>query len=101
MTIVSHGFCARQGAVSLSHAAFAVSTCEKLESTIPGYRPEWTVRRGAEELLGEYMRCGLTLDDLNGWRLQRIARVKHHLEQGTVTSDLRPVAAGGEEQSVA
>jgi nucleoside-diphosphate-sugar epimerase len=64
-------------------------SCERIESTIPGYRPTWTVRRGVEQMLAAYLEHGLSLDDLTGWRLQRIARVMHLLEEGRLDDTLR------------
>jgi nucleoside-diphosphate-sugar epimerase len=73
-------------------------SCERIESTIPGYRPAWTVRRGVEQMLAAYLEHGLTLDDLTGGRLQRIARVVHLLGEGRLDDTLRwttaPSAAG-------
>lgn len=73
-------------------------SCERIESTIPGYRPAWTVRRGVEQMLAAYLEHGLTLDDLTGGRLQRIARVVHLLDEGRLDDTLRwttaPSAAG-------
>lgn len=64
-------------------------SCERIESTIPGYRPAWTVRRGVEQMLAAYLEHGLTLDDLTGGRLQRIARVVHLLGEGRLDDTLR------------
>ena len=64
-------------------------SCARIESTIPGYRPTWTVRRGVEQMLAAYLEHGLSLDDLTGWRLQRIARVMHLLEEGRLDDTLR------------
>ena len=47
--------------------------CSKI-SEVLGFQTEWTVRKGAEELLDAYRRYGLTEDILEG-RLQRIRRV--------------------------
>jgi nucleoside-diphosphate-sugar epimerase len=64
-------------------------SCARIESTIPGYRRTWTVRRGVEQMLAAYLEHGLSLDDLTGWRLQRIARVMHLLEEGRLDDTLR------------
>lgn len=68
-------------------------SCERLETTVPGYRPRWTVRLGVEQMLAEYLEHGLSLDDLTGWRLQRIARVMHLLEEGRLDDSLRWTSA--------
>ncbi|MGH9153111.1 MAG: NAD-dependent epimerase/dehydratase family protein [Acidimicrobiales bacterium] len=64
-------------------------SCERIETTVPGYRPVWTVRRGVEQMLAAYLEHGLTLDDLTGGRLQRIARVVHLLGEGRLDDTLR------------
>jgi nucleoside-diphosphate-sugar epimerase len=64
-------------------------SCERLETTVPGYRPTWTVRRGVEQMLAAYLEHGLSLEDLTGWRLQRIARVMRLLEEGRLDGSLR------------
>lgn len=68
-------------------------SCERLETTVPGYQPRWTVRLGVEQMLAAYLEHGLTLDDLTGWRLQRIARVMRLLEEGRLDDTLRWTAA--------
>ena len=64
-------------------------SCERLETTVPGYQPRWTVRLGVEQMLAAYVEHGLSLDDLTGWRLQRIARVRHLLDEGRLDDTLR------------
>ena len=62
--------------------------CQKIESTIKGYKPTWTVRRGVEELYKEYVANSLTLDELTS-RYLRIKRIQHHQANGNIDSDLR------------
>jgi nucleoside-diphosphate-sugar epimerase len=64
-------------------------SCDKLASSVPAYRPQWTVRAGVEELITAYRKAGLTLEDLTGPRLQRIQRVLSLLGDGAITTDLR------------
>jgi nucleoside-diphosphate-sugar epimerase len=64
-------------------------SCDKLASSVPAYRPQWTVRAGVEELITAYRKAGLTLEDLTGPRLQRIQRVLSLLGEGAITTDLR------------
>jgi nucleoside-diphosphate-sugar epimerase len=56
---------------------------------LPDAAAQWTVRRGAEELLAAYEATGLTLDDLTGHRLQRIRHVRDLRERGELSADLR------------
>jgi len=47
--------------------------CDKLTRHIPGFRTEWTVRKGVEELYQNFARHGLTADAFAGYvRLRRI-----------------------------
>lgn len=75
-------------------------SCERLETTVPGYDPKWTVRLGVEQMLAAYLEHGLTLDDLTGWRLQRIARVRHLLEAGRLDETLRWTSAPAAQTAV-
>ncbi|MCK9518171.1 MAG: SDR family oxidoreductase [Dehalococcoidia bacterium] len=67
-------------------------SCERIRSALPGFAPKWTVRAGAEELHDAYRSYGLTLEDLVGSRLQRIARVKQLQQEGVLDSSLRRAA---------
>lgn len=59
-------------------------SCEKLERTLPGYEPRWTVRRGAEQLFEAFERHGLTLDDLNGSRYMRVEHIRELQDSGAL-----------------
>jgi nucleoside-diphosphate-sugar epimerase len=62
--------------------------CSAIEQAL-GFRTEWEVRRGAEELHQAFREVGLTLDDVEGPRYQRIAQIRRLLAEGRVTPDLR------------
>lgn len=64
-------------------------SCDKLPGMVSGFRPSWNARRGAEELYGAYQRHGVTLDDFEGIRFQRIAHIRHLLETGQLDRTLR------------
>jgi nucleoside-diphosphate-sugar epimerase len=63
--------------------------CNLLSRTIHGFKPQWTVRRGVEQLLEAYQRVGLTLEDFEGPRFKRIGHVKQLLENGRLDNTLR------------
>lgn len=63
--------------------------CDRLREVLPAFQPQWTVRRGVDELFQAYLLHGLTDELLHGGRLQRIARVRELLDAGTISSDLR------------
>jgi len=63
--------------------------CSKIESVLPDSRPQWSVRRGTEELYEAYTANGLTLDEFLGDRYLRINRVRELQEAGQLDDDLR------------
>lgn len=63
--------------------------CDKIRETLPGFVPEWTVRKGVEELYGAYAREALTAADFTSSRYLRIKRVKALQESGRLDEDLR------------
>ncbi|NLD71361.1 MAG: SDR family oxidoreductase [Chloroflexi bacterium] len=63
--------------------------CNRLARTLPDYKPQWTARRGAEELYEAFQRIGITVDDFEGPRFKRIAHVKLLMEEGRLTDRLR------------
>lgn len=72
--------------------------CDKLSTAIPSYRPQWTVRRGAEELLEAYRTHGLTSEIFAGPVLMRIRRVKELVARGRLDDMLRWTTAGQPER---
>jgi nucleoside-diphosphate-sugar epimerase len=63
--------------------------CEKLPRAVPEFQPEWTVRRGVEELYEAFQEHGLTLDEFLSSRFLRIRRVKERQAAGEVDESLR------------
>jgi nucleoside-diphosphate-sugar epimerase len=64
----------------------------KLERAVPGFRPTWTVRAGAQELLEAYRRTGLTRETFLGPRFYRIQTVKGRQAAGELDSELCALA---------
>jgi nucleoside-diphosphate-sugar epimerase len=63
--------------------------CSKLESTLSAYRPQWTVRKGVEELAAAYERNGLTAEEFDGdhyFRIRHILKLQH---EGLLDSSMR------------
>jgi len=54
-----------------------------------GFEAEWNARRGAAELAAAFAATGLTLDEVEGPRFQRIARIRQRLADGSLGPDLR------------
>ncbi|HET9188032.1 MAG TPA: SDR family oxidoreductase [Acidothermaceae bacterium] len=67
--------------------------CDLITQVLPAYQPQWTVRRGVEELYAAYQEEGLTLEDLTGARFQRIKHILALQEAGLVDQQLRVVGA--------
>ncbi|HET9986330.1 MAG TPA: SDR family oxidoreductase [Longimicrobiales bacterium] len=63
--------------------------CSKLETLLPEYRPEWTVRRGVEELHDAYRRHELTARDFHGGRYLRIRHIQALQAEGRLDGRMR------------
>ena len=63
--------------------------CSKIETTISGYKPRWTVRAGVEEVRDAYLRYGTTQDDFLGPKYLRIGTIKKLKGEGRLNDDLR------------
>ncbi len=61
----------------------------KIINTLPNFKPEWNVRKGAKELYETYKSIGLTLEEFEGIKYQRIAHIKHLISNNNITNDLR------------
>jgi nucleoside-diphosphate-sugar epimerase len=60
-----------------------------------GFTAGWDARAGARELASAFDRFGLTLDEIEGPRFQRIARIRQRLAEGSLQPDLRSAAPSG------
>jgi nucleoside-diphosphate-sugar epimerase len=67
--------------------------CEKAASALPGFRTQWTVRRGVEELYQAFKANALTSKAFEQYF--RLPRIQSHLRSGRLDSALRwqPVSA--------
>ncbi len=66
--------------------------CNHISRTLHGFKPQWTVRRGVEQLYDAFCTAGLTVEQFEGPRFKRIAHVKHRIEAGEIDGELFPVA---------
>ncbi|WP_207482598.1 NAD-dependent epimerase/dehydratase family protein [Arenibaculum pallidiluteum] len=69
---------------------------EKIARTLPGFRPVWDARMGAEQLHAAYRASDLTLDAFEGTRYQRISHIRSLLAQGILHGDLREASPAGD-----
>jgi len=51
-------------------------TCEKIRRVLPNFQPQWTARKGAEELYDAYRAIGLTAEDVECGRYIRIVQIQ-------------------------
>jgi nucleoside-diphosphate-sugar epimerase len=63
--------------------------CDKVRRGLPGFQPQWTARRGAQELYDAYRAAGLTAEDVKGGRYFRINHIQRLLETGALDLSLR------------
>jgi nucleoside-diphosphate-sugar epimerase len=61
--------------------------CDKIGRHLPGFRTEWTVRRGVEELYEAFVRYGLTREQFDGYT--RLKRIQQWLADGRLDRRLR------------
>jgi nucleoside-diphosphate-sugar epimerase len=68
--------------------------CAKAADVL-GFRTAWDARRGARELYDAYRAVGLSTEEFEGPRFQRIAHIRLLLAQGLLDDDLRVVEPAG------
>jgi nucleoside-diphosphate-sugar epimerase len=66
---------------------------ELVAAEVPEFQPQWTVRKGVEQLLEAYQKHGLTLDDFRGAPFQRLRRIEALRSNGAIDADLRWINA--------
>jgi len=62
--------------------------CDKIRSVLPGFRPQWTARTGAQELYDAYRAAGLTSEDVKSGRYFRINHIQRLLKAGQLDTSL-------------
>jgi nucleoside-diphosphate-sugar epimerase len=62
---------------------------DKAEEHLSGFRPRWTVSRGAEEMLDAFRRHHVTAEGFQGSRFHRIRHIKRLIADGRLDSKLR------------
>ncbi|MGE0830702.1 MAG: NAD-dependent epimerase/dehydratase family protein [Hyphomonadaceae bacterium] len=66
---------------------------EKIKKALPGFQPQWDARKGAEQLYAAYKKSGVTLEEFEGPRYNRIAHIKKLLGDSILNNELRPTQA--------
>jgi hypothetical protein len=63
--------------------------CNKIARVLRDFKPQWTARRGIEQLYDEYKKVGLTLEEFEGPKYMRIAHIKSLVEKDRLDENLR------------
>jgi nucleoside-diphosphate-sugar epimerase len=64
-------------------------TCDKIARVLPSFRPQWTARKGAQELYDAYRAVGLTAEDMERGRYVRLSQIQRLQKAGQLDSSLR------------
>jgi len=64
--------------------------CDKIRRVLPSFRPQWTARKGAQELYEAYCASGLSVEDLKSGRDIRINQIQRLQKAGRIDTSLRP-----------
>lgn len=62
---------------------------EKIARVLPAFKPQWDVRKGAEQLYAAYRKSDLTLEEFEGPRYQRISHIKKLISESLIDGSLR------------
>lgn len=60
----------------------------KINRLVPAFHPQWTARKGAQELYDAYRNLGLTAGDLEQGRYIRISEIRRLQQAGKLNNDL-------------
>jgi len=63
--------------------------CEKFRRAVPSFEPQWTARKGAQELYDAYRTAGLTQDNVRSGRYVRLSHIRSLLSTGELDGVLR------------
>ncbi len=63
--------------------------CSKIAKVLPNFKPQWNARKGAAELYEVYQKVGLTLEEFEGTKYQRIAHIKYLIANELLDRELR------------
>jgi nucleoside-diphosphate-sugar epimerase len=62
-------------------------SCDKIRRMVPGFKPQWTARKGAQELYESYRTVGMKADDVK--RFTRITHIQDLMKSGKLDASLR------------
>jgi nucleoside-diphosphate-sugar epimerase len=62
---------------------------DKIRRMLPSFRPQWTARKGAQELYDAYRAAGLRAEDMESGRYIRLTNIRRLLKAGQLDASLR------------
>lgn len=62
---------------------------DKIARVLPDFKPQWDVRKGAEQIYAAFRATGLTPDDFEGPRYLRIDHIKLLMREGVLDDQMR------------
>lgn len=68
--------------------------CSKIARMLPAFKPQWSVRKGVDELYRAFREAGLTSDQFLGHKYLRLKQIKKLQDEGRLDRELRWQAAG-------
>jgi nucleoside-diphosphate-sugar epimerase len=66
---------------------------KKIEQTLPGFHPTWTLRKGIEEMYQAYLDGKMTAEEFLGPRYYRLRTIQGLKERGALDENLRRISA--------
>jgi nucleoside-diphosphate-sugar epimerase len=63
--------------------------CDKIRRMLPNFRPQWTARKGAQELYDAYRVAGLRSEDMQSGRYVRLSIIRRLLNTRQLDASLR------------
>jgi nucleoside-diphosphate-sugar epimerase len=62
---------------------------DKIANTLSEYKPQWSVRKGVQELYAAYQQTVITVDEFEGPRYRRVSHIKELMTSGQLDEKLR------------
>ena len=62
--------------------------CDKIAKVLPAFQPQWAAKKGARELYETYKKVGLTLEEFEGPKYQRIGHIRKLIADGVIDEHL-------------
>ena len=60
----------------------------RIKTALPGFRPQWNLRKGVEDIYDNYLRYNMDWERFNGRYFVRLKQLQHLLHMGYVSNEL-------------